>query len=354
VVTTTVQSARRAFFPLDRQLRLQDRNWSEGVAEAAVKYSAKLSYAEATEALQELAQIEISANSVWRLTQRWGEALKQVEEKEAEQANTLVDAPTPGPVTHKKDRRLGASMDGSMIYIRSEGWKELKCGCFFEVEWTKIFEAATKELVEVGHATHLSYISHLGGAEAFGWKLWTEAKRRGWHDASDTQVVADAAAWIWNLVSDYLYDAHQLVDWFHATQHLGLAANLAFGEGSTQALRWFKQHETLLFQGHADQIAQAIAELAEKQPAQGEELRQHAGYFDKHQHRMHYLEMRSEGWVIGSGMVESGGKRFKDRFAKAGMRWSRIGAERLLPVRTALLSGRFDERWRSAYNSPPS
>jgi hypothetical protein len=334
-------------------LRLQDRNWSEGVAQKAVKYSARLSYAEATEALQELAQIEISEKSVWRLTQEWGEALKQVEEQEAEQANTIVEAPTPGQVTHKKDRRLGASMDGSMIYIRSEGWKELKCGCFFEVEWTKIFEAATKELVDVGHAKHINYISHLGGPEAFGWKLWTEANRRRWHDATDTQVVADAAAWIWNLVGDYLYDAHQLVDWFHATEHLGLSAKLAFGEGSTQALRWFKQHETLLFQGHADQIAQAIAELAEKQPAQGEELRQHAGYFERHQHRMNYLEMRSEGWVIGSGMVESGGKRFKDRFAKAGMRWNRIGAERLLPVRTALLSGRFDERWRSAYNSPP-
>ena len=66
------------------------------MAEAALKYSAKLSYAEATEALQELAQIEISENSVWRLTQRWGEALKQVEAKEAEQANTVVDALTPG------------------------------------------------------------------------------------------------------------------------------------------------------------------------------------------------------------------------------------------------------------------
>jgi hypothetical protein len=335
-------------------LRLNDKNWSEGVAQKAVKYSAKLSYAEATEALQELAQIEISENSVWRLTQEWGEAVKQLEEKEAEQAQTIIEPLTPGRVNQKSDRRLGASMDGSMIHIRGEGWKELKCGCFFEVEWTKIVEAETKELVEVGHATNASYISHLGGPEAFGRKLWTEAKRRRWQDAVDTQVVADAAAWIWNLVYDYLYDAHQLVDWFHAKEHLGLAANLAFGEGTPQAQHWFKQHETLLFQGHADQIAQAIAELVEQKPAQGEELRQQAAYFEKHQHRMNYLEMRADGWVIGSGMVESGGKRFKDRFTKAGMRWSRDGAERLLPVRTALLSGRFDDRWRTAYNSPPN
>jgi hypothetical protein len=61
---------------------------------------------------------------------------------------------------------------------------------------------------------------------------------------------------------------------------------------------------------------------------------------------------RGWGWVIGSGMVESGGKRFKDRFTKSGMRWSRPGAERLLTVRAAIMSGRFDERWRAAYNSP--
>jgi len=334
-------------------LRLYDKNWSEGVAKQAVKYSAKMSYGDATEALQELGQIEISENSVWRLTQEWGEAMKQEEENETERANTQVEQAAPRPGTTKSDTRLGASMDGCMIYVRAEDWKELKCGCVFDVEWTTIFDSATKEMVEVGHATHTSYISHLGGPEAFGRKLWSEAKRRHWHAASDTQVVADGAPWIWNLVGDYLYDAHQLVDWYHATEHLGLAANLAFGEGSALALHWFKQQENPLFQGHADQIIRAITDLAEEKPPHHEELLKQAGYFENHQHRMNYLDMRSEGWVIGSGMVESGAKRFKDRFTKAGMRWSRIGAERLLPVRTAVLSGRFDERWRGAYNSPP-
>lgn len=318
-----------------------------------MKYSAKMSYADATEALQELGQVEISENSVWRLTQTWGEALKEVEEKEVKQANGVAEAPTPGQVM-EKEGRLGASMDGCMIYIRGEEWKELKVGCIFDVEWTKLFDPQTKDEVEVGHAANTSYICHLGGPEAFGRKLWTETKRRHWHAALDTQVVADAAAWIWNLVNDYLYDAHQLVDWYHATEHLGLGASLAFGQDTPQAQRWFKQYETLLFQGHADQIAQTLTDLAEEVPAQREELLQHAGYFENHQHRMNYLEMRSDGWVIGSGMVESGGKRFKDRFTKAGMRWSRSGAERLLPVRAAVMGRRFDERWRAAYNSPPN
>ena len=342
------------FFPLDRQLRLNDAHWSEGVAQKAVKYSAKMSYADATEALQELAQIEISENSVWRLTQRWGEALKRVEEKEDERANGIIESLATGKVETRSDPRLGAAMDGAMIYIRGEEWKELKVGCFFEVELAPVRDAETKEWMELGHACHSTYVCHLGGPEKFGQKMWTESKRRCWHHAVDTQVVGDGAAWIWNLVGDYFYDAHQVVDWYHATEHLALAAHLAFGEGTPEAIRWLKQQETPLFQGHADRIAQTITEMVQEKPNAKEELLKQAGYFTNNQHRMSYLEMRTDGWLIGSGSVESGGKRFKDRFANAGMRWSRTGAERLLPVRSALMSCRFDERWRSAYNSPPN
>jgi hypothetical protein len=334
-------------------LRLNNKHWSEGVAQKAVKYSAKMSYADATEALQELAQIEISENSVWRLTQHWGEALKRVEEKEDERANGIIESLANGKVETKSDPRLGAAMDGAMIYIRGEEWKELKVGCFFEVELGPVRDPETKEWMELGHACHSTYVSHLGGPEKFGQKMWTESKRRRWHQAVDTQVVGDGAIWIWNLVGDYFYDARQVVDWYHATEHLASAAHLAFGEGTPEAFRWLKQQETPLFQGHADRIAQTITDMAQEKPNSKEELLKQAGYFTNNQHRMSYLEMRTDGWLIGSGSVESGGKRFKDRFADAGMRWSRIGAERLLPVRTALMSRRFDERWQVAYNSPP-
>ena len=319
-----------------------------------MKYSAKLSFAEAAETLQELAQIEISPSSVWRLTQEWGEALKKVEEAEVENSFSSHEQLIPGQAIAKSSERLGASMDGVMIYIRGEEWKELKCGCFFNVVEITTIDPETKEEIEIGHAVNNSYISHLGGPEPFGRKLWAEAKRRNWLAAIDTQVVADAAAWIWNLVDDNLYDAHQVVDWYHATEHLAAAARLAFGEGTPQAARWFKQQQTPLYLGHANQVAQTIAQLAKENPNEQDNLLAHAGYFEHHQHRMHYLEMRTEGWVIGSGMVESGGKRFKDRFTKSGMRWSRPGAERLLPLRAAIMSGRFDERWRAAYNSPPN
>ena len=69
---------------------------------------------------------------------------------------------------------------------------------------------------------------------------------------------------------------------------------------------------------------------------------------------MNYLEMRIEGYPIGSGMVKSAAKQYKSRFCGPGMRWSRTGAERLIPIRSAILSKRFDKIWDLAYNSPPN
>jgi hypothetical protein len=69
---------------------------------------------------------------------------------------------------------------------------------------------------------------------------------------------------------------------------------------------------------------------------------------------MNYLDMCSEGYPIASGMVESAAKQYKARFYGASMRWSRKGAERLLPIRKAIMSSRFDKIWCLAYISPPN
>ena len=69
-----------------------------------------------------------------------------------------------------------------------------------------------------------------------------------------------------------------------------------------------------------------------------EQLNTAAGDFRTHHQRMHYLQMRKEEWPIGRGMVESGAKQFKARFSAPDMRWSRQGAENLLPVRAPFLS----------------
>ncbi len=347
-----VRSAGRRFFPLDRQLELSDKNWSERVAKWVVWLSGLVDFEQAAEFLNEVGQVDISPSSTWRLTQKWGERLVALETKEAAQANATVEGQDILARQAQAQRRMGLSMDGFLIYIREEEWKEVKLGCLFDVVPRPILDPKAGEWMERGHAVHNSYAAHLGGPEDFGQKLWTEAQRRRFRQAFETEVVADAAAWIWNLVGDYFYDSYQLLDWYHGKEHLARAAQLLYGEETPATKRWLNEQETVLFQGQAEEVAHTIVAEAEQHPTVREELLAEAGYFEHQTHRMNYMEMREEGWVIGSGMVESGAKQFKARFCGAGMRWSRKGAKRLLPVRNAILSKRFDQRWKSVYNSP--
>ena len=314
--------------------------------------SGLVDFEQAAEFLNEVGQVDISPTSTWRLTQQWGEALVTLEMKEAEQANATFQEPVGVVPQGQASGRMGLSMDGFLIYVRGEEWKEVKLGCLFDVTTRPVLDPKTTEWVEQGHAVHTSYTAHLGGPEDFGQKLWTEAQRRRFRQAFESEVVADGAGWIWNLVGDYFYDSHQLVDWYHGTEHLAKAAQLLYGEGTAAAKRWHREQETALFQGQAEAAAHRIEREAEQHPTVQAELLSEAGYFEHHKHRMNYMEMREDGWVIGSGMVESGGKQFKARFCGAGMRWSRVGAKHLLPVRNAILSKRFDQRWMSIYNSP--
>ncbi len=329
-----------------------ERNWSEQVAKRAVWLSGLVTFEQAGEILRRVGQIEMSSTSVWRRVKRWGGEMAALE------TWLELKAYQPGERT-ELDRnrslgRMGAAMDGTMIHLREEGWKEVKVGCVFEIERRTHQDEETGEAIELGHAIRNRYVAHLGGPEVFGRKLWAEARHRHWMQAEDSLVIGDGAPWIWNLAGEHFYDSHQLVDWYHASQHLAAAGKLAHGEGSSTAHRWHRSWETRLYQGHIDQVTDQLIQLAQQHPKHSEELLKEAHYFRHNHKRMRYLEMREEGYPIGSGMVESEAKQYKARFAGPGMRWSRQGAERLLPVRTAIMSKRFDKMWSWSYNSPPN
>jgi hypothetical protein len=340
----------QGFFPLDQQLKVNGGQ-SENVSRLSVWLSGLVPFAQAAEILDQVGQITCSRGKVWEQAQRWGEQFQAVEARAQRQASSidLRNGVVPGEIQGSK--RMGVSMDGGMIHIRGEGWKETKIGCVFEVQNGLEKDGQTGEDVEVGCATQLTYVAHLGEPEPFGQKVWAEAKQRGWMMAADTQVVADGAVWIWNLAQEHFYDSEQVVDWYHGKHHLCQVAEMLHGEGTLVMRKWLAEYETRLFQGHANEIAKDIREAAQEKPDKQALLRE-AGYFEHNQYRMDYLEMRIQGWVIGSGMVESGAKQFKARLAGPGMRWNRKSAEKLLPIRSAILSGRFNKVWTSAYNSP--
>ena len=311
------------------------------------------SFAHAEDVMRRIGHIEVSDSSIWRRKETWGERFKEAEESERVRANTLGSAAAFRARLRASKQRLGVSMDGTMVHIRKEGWKELKVGCCFEIAVYPTRVRDTGDWEDLAHATHNQYVAHLGGPEVLGQKLWALAKARGWNEACDRQVIGDGAPWIWNLAQDHFYDAQQALDWYHATEHLADVATLLHGEGTPAAKHWYKVTKKALYEGHAEPIAHELTLAAQEHPeAVAAEVCKEAAYLETHKRRMRYQELREDQYVIGSGMVESGGKQFKARFCGPGMRWNRSGIERLIPVRAAVMGGTFDSMWHSVCNSP--
>jgi hypothetical protein len=310
-------------------------------------------YRQAEAILAEIGQMTLAATSIWRRVQQVGSQFAALEEAERVQATALPEKWDPPSRAEKSDQRLGVAMDGFMIHLRDEGWKEMKLGAVFELALRQKRDERTGERGPAPRAVNVSYAAHLGGPEVFGELVFTEARRRGWEQAQDTQVIGDGAVWIWNQAAVHFGKCRQLVDWYHAKQHLAEAARLFKGEGTPAYTLWFNSRETALYQGHAERIACELEQATPAKPESAEDLKREAGYFRQHQQRMNYLEMREEDWIIGSGMVEGGAKRYQARLCGPGMRWSRKGTANLTPVRTAILSERFAERWQAAQNLPP-
>jgi hypothetical protein len=351
-----VRRAKRVFFPLDEQLGLQDAHYSAGVLKEMVWLSGAVdSFAEAEEIFERIGHLTISDSSLWRRKEQWGATFQAIQDAEREKANVLSRASEFRGRVLGSQQRIGVSMDGTMVHIRDEGWKELKVGCSFEIEVYPTWNQDSQEWEDLAHALDNRYVAHLGGPEVFGQMLWAEAKRRGWEQAADREVVGDGAAWVWNQVQAHFYDARQVVDWYHALEHLSDIAGLLYGESTSPAKQWYKSAAKTLYQGHAERIAAQVLKLAADYPQQvADKLHKEAAYLDTHKRRMQYLELREEGYVIGSGMVESGGKQFKSRFCGPGMRWKRTGIQHLIPIRAAIMSDCFDTMWQVAYNSPPN
>lgn len=319
----------------------------------AVWVGGQVSFEQAEAILREVGQVDISDSSIWRAVRQWGSALQEAEAQAVTAANAMPSREQPQAGESKHRQRMGFSLDGWMVHVRGEGWKEVKTGAIYHIEQREAVDKRSGDPIERAAAVQCSYMAHLGGPERFGEKLWAEAQRRRLPAAYQKACVSDAAVWIWNLCQDYFPEAEQTVDWYHALSHLHAAAQLVFPADTAKTPRWLESHTTLLFQGHAARIADHLGELADSlQPQIADALRLEATFFRNNARRMQYLEAREQGWLVGSGAIESGCKQFQTRLKGPGMRWSRSGAERILLITALILSHRFRDSWRDLQFSP--
>lgn len=302
------------------------------LAREVVWLSGLVSYEQASHIFERIGDTDLPPSTIWEQVEQHGERLVAFQTQQQRQVSlerTQWEQPR-----YDAQLRKGVSMDGGMVNIRGEGWKELKVGV---VSSLLPPEQQSETTEHVGY--DLQYTAVLGGVERFSAALWTLAVQQQVPYAGHVVVTADGAAWIWNVNADLFPCSTQIVDWYHATQHLAQAAQARYPDDSAAAQRWTDYLKGLLIQDEVWKIIDLFREAA---------LTEQLPYFEQHRYRMLYALFRAQGYPIGSGSTESGVKQYKQRLAGPGMRWSRSGAERMIVIRSAALSDSFDQLWSAA------
>ena len=186
--------------------------------------------------------------------------------------------------------------------------------------------------------------THVAGPEEIDalFRLLLAARQSDPHPRRRLLFIADGADWIWWRVGLFFPTAVQVLDIYHAAQHVASAAVACWGEDSPKARYWSERARTMLLaKGGPQRVRQALRhELDNGQPVNAEELRKNLAYLHEHQERMPYAQLHAQGLPVGSGVMESAVKQIStQRLRQPGMMWTRHGAERMLRLRAAYLSG---------------
>lgn len=314
------RSCRGGFCPLDAALCLGDEACSTQVRALLCRFASFLSFRQAAREMEVICGIRLSKSLLHRQAQTVGKALEQ-EWKEREQR--LWQQQIPVPLC--RPAQLHLSMDGVLIFVEGE-WKEVKCGVAYETSKT-------------GGVKRADYCASLSPSSLFGRRMRTLAYACGTATCRKVGMLADGAEWIWQETGKYFAHSTQILDFYHACEHLWEVARACFGEDRDAADAWMKEQKERLLCDQVSEVREAVEQWKPVTAEQSEIQRKVSGYLRVQAHRMCYQSFARAGWHIGSGVMEAACKAVvQARMKGAGMRWSRPGAEAMLQLRSAWCS----------------
>ena len=194
-----------------------------------------------------------------------------------------------------------------------------------------------------------TYTGAIETAGEFGRRLYVEAWKRGWSRAQKKVVIGDGAEWIWNLAADHFPGAIQIVDLYHARQHLWELVRKLYSNDDGQQKAWMKVHQKrFLDKGKIEKLVTSIRSHSSHNPEVSEKIRTEADYFERNADRMRYPKFRRQHLFVGSGVIEAGCKTvIGSRLKQSGMFWTVRGANAIIALRCCHLNGRFEDYWES-------
>ena len=340
-------------FPTDAQLDIVDTEFSPGVRRMQALVGQDAPFDQGREQLKLLAGLEVTTKSVERAAESIGADIARCEQQEIDRAVQLdlpiiVGEPvailylqmdgTGVPVVKKETVDRKGKLDGLPAHTR-----EAKLGCVFtQTKWDEKGFA-------IRDPASTTYTGGIENAEQFGKRLYVEAWKRGWSRAEKKVVIGDGAEWIWNLAKEHFPGAVQIVDLYHARQHLWDLARLLYPNDRKRQNAWIGLHQKRwLDKGKIGKLVASLRAIRVTDADLAKKIRNKADYFAHNAARMNYPLFRKQHLFVGSGVIEAGCKTVIGRRLKqSGMFWTVKGANAILALRCAHLNGRFEDYWEN-------
>jgi hypothetical protein len=338
-------------FPADLELDVADTEFSPGVRRMQALVGQEVPFDKGREQMKALAGLEVTAKSVERTAEALGADIAQREQEEMKKALQLDLPAVSGPPIPI----LYVQMDGTGIPVvkretvgrpgnvpgQPAHTRQVKLGCVFtQITWDK-------KRGPIRALDSTTYTGAVESAEEFGRRLYREAQERGWGRALLKVVMGDGAEWIWNLAAEHFPEAVQIVDLYHACEHLWELARKLYPTDLGKQKAWVKVHQKrLLEKGKISQLVSALRALKPDSPEVAEKIRSEADYFERNAQRMRYPKFRRQHLFVGSGVIEAGCKTvIGSRLKQSGMFWTVEGANAIIALRCSYLNGRFEDYW---------
>lgn len=340
-------------FPADQDLDIVNTEFSPGVRRMQALVGQDAAFDHGREQMKLLAGLEVTTKSVERVAETIGADIARGEQQEIDRAVQLdlpiiVGEPVPilyvqmdgtgVPVVKKETAERKGKLDGLPAHTR-----EAKLGCVFtQTAWDE-------EGFAIRDPDSTTYTGAIESAEQFGKRLYVEAWKRGWSRAEKKVVIGDGAEWIWNIAKQHFPSAVQIVDLYHARQHLWELARLLYPNDSKRQNAWIGLHQKRwLDKGKIGKLAASLRAIRVRHPDLANKIRNEADYFANNAARMNYPKFRKQHLFVGSGVIEAGCKNVIGRRLKqSGMFWTVKGANAIFALRCSHLNGRFEDYWES-------
>jgi hypothetical protein len=313
---------RRGVFPILEELKCDAKGYSAELRDLALRAATMEPYLTASqELLEAFAGVAVSHEKLQSLVAEEGPEAATFMARE--QPAPATAATPPGPVY--------VGIDGGMIHVDG-AWQEVKLFCGFRAE-DHVESSPSRGQLAVREVAAVR-----GPPEALGAIL--DKRVPALAGDSTVVVLGDGAPWIWNLADLHIPNRTEILDWFHAKEHVAKAARVVYGEGP-KADRWRELQLARLWDDGIDDVLSGLRFLIPKQRSRTKraELENLSSYLTKNRSRMFYKTFRDAGLRIGSGFIESAVAHVvQQRMKRTGMHWSADGADRMLALRSLLRS----------------